>query len=127
VAVGFLGRRRIMTWKQVVALARRLPETELSTWYGTRGLKVASRGFARLRTEAEGGLVLKCGLEEKERLLESGNPAYYRTPHYNGYGSIIVDLTRISDGALKELLVQAWRLKAPLRLRRAFDAGLQGW
>jgi len=31
-----------------------------------------------------------CSLEEKERLLESGEPAYYTTPHYDGYGSIIV-------------------------------------
>jgi hypothetical protein len=116
-----------MTWKQVVGAGAPAAGDRLSTWYGTPGLRVASRGFARLRTEAEGGLVLTCGLEEKERLLESGYPAYYGTPHYEGSGSIIVELTRIFDGALKELLGQAWRLKAPLRLRRAFDAGLQGW
>jgi len=35
-----------------------------------------------------------CSLEEKERLLESGEPAYYTTPHYDGYGSIIVNLSK---------------------------------
>ena len=80
------------TWKDAVAIAKTLPGVEVATWYGTVGLKVAGKGFARLRTEAEGGLVLMCSLDEKQRLLESGEPAYYTTPHYDGYGSIIVNL-----------------------------------
>ena len=63
-------RRTGATWEDVIAIARELPQVEVSTWYGTPGLKVAGKGFARLRTEAEGGLVLMCSLEEKERLLE---------------------------------------------------------
>jgi hypothetical protein len=105
------------TWRDAIAIAKTLPRVEVSTWYGTPGLKVAGKGFARLRTEAEGGLVLTCSLEEKERLLESGEPAYYTTPHYDGYGSIIVDLKKISRDALRELIVQAWRLKAPPKVR----------
>ena len=105
------------TWKDAVAIARTLPEVEVSTWYGTPGLKVAGKGFARLRTEAEGGLVLMCTLEEKARLLESGEPAYYTTPHYDGYGSIIVNLAIVHPDALHELIVRAWYLKAAPRLR----------
>jgi hypothetical protein len=105
------------TWKDAVAIAKTLPGVEVSTWYGTVGLKVAGKGFARLRTEAEGGLVLMCSLDEKQRLLESGEPAYYTTPHYDGYGSIIVNLTKIDRAALRELMVQSWRMKAPARLR----------
>jgi len=104
------------TWKDAVAIARTLPGVEVSPWYGTIGLKVAGKGFARLRTEAEGGLVLMCTLEEKQRLLESGEPAYYTTPHYDGYGSIIVNLAKIDRNALHELIVQSWRMKAPPRL-----------
>jgi hypothetical protein len=105
------------TWRDAIAMAKKLPKVEVSTWYRTPGLKVAGKGFARLRTEAEGGLVLMCSLEEKERLLESGEPAYYTTPHYDGYGAIIVDLKTISRDALRELIVQAWRIKAPPKLR----------
>lgn len=36
---------------------------------------MAGKGFARLRSEAEGGLVLMCGLDEKEALLAGGDPA----------------------------------------------------
>lgn len=105
------------TWKEAIDIARALPQVEVATWYGTPGLKVAGKGFARLRTEAEGGLVLMCSLDEKERLLDSGEPAYYTTPHYDGYGSIIVNLSKIDRSALRELIVQAWRMKAPPRLR----------
>ncbi|MGW4480216.1 MmcQ/YjbR family DNA-binding protein [Rhodococcus triatomae] len=106
------------TWEQVVAFAVGLPEVEESTWYGTPALKVAGKGFARLRTEAEGGLVLMCGLDEKAALLASGDPAFHTTPHYDGYGAVLVDLERVDAAHLEELVEEAWRLKAPARLRR---------
>ncbi|WP_216211818.1 MmcQ/YjbR family DNA-binding protein [Amycolatopsis aidingensis] len=112
------------TWKDAIAIAERLPEVEESTWYRTPALKVRGKGFARLRTEAEGGLVLMCGLDEKAALLDSGDPAFYTTPHYDGYGSIIVDLERVDPGQLAELIEESWRLKAPARLRKELDAAL---
>jgi hypothetical protein len=104
------------TWEDVVRLASELPEVEAATWYRTPALKVAGKGFARLRTEAEGGLVVLCGLDEKAALLDSGDAAFFTTPHYDGYGSIIVDLDRVKVDQLRELLEEAWRLKAPRRL-----------
>ena len=110
------------TWNDAIKIAKTLPRVEVATWYGTPGLKVAGKGFARLRTEAEGGLVLMCSLDEKDRLLESGEPAYYSTPHYDGYGSIIVDLKRVPREALRELIVQSWMIKAPPRLRALWQS-----
>ncbi|UJW36474.1 MmcQ/YjbR family DNA-binding protein [Saccharothrix sp. AJ9571] len=98
-------------------MAKRLPEVEESTSYRTPALKVAGKSFARLRTEAEGGLVLMCGLDEKEALLASGDPAFYTTPHYDGYGAILVDLAKVDGEQLAELIEEAWRTKAPARLR----------
>jgi hypothetical protein len=111
------------TWDDVVAIATNLPEVHEDTWHHTPSLKVAGKGFARLRTEAEGGLVLMCELTEKEALLASGDPAFYTTPHYNGYGAILVDLDRIDRQQLSELIEEAWRIKAPAKLRRELDAG----
>lgn len=79
------------------------------------------KGFARLRTEAEGGLVLMCDLDEKEALLASGDPAFYTTPHYDGYGSILIDLERVEPDHLRELIEESWRRKAPAKLRKAYD------
>ncbi|MEQ3554913.1 MmcQ/YjbR family DNA-binding protein [Pseudonocardia nematodicida] len=108
-------------WDDVVRIGCALPEVEESTWYRTPALKVRGKGFARLRTEAEGGLVLMCALEEKEALLASGDPAFFTTAHYDGHGSILVDLDRVDPGPLAELIEEAWRRKAPATLVRRHD------
>jgi hypothetical protein len=109
------------TWDEVITIAKALPDVEESTSYGRPALKVAGKSFARLRTEAEGGLALMCGQEEKAALLASGDPAFYTTPHYDGYGTILVDLERVDVGQLTELIEESWRTKAPAKLRKAFD------
>ncbi len=109
------------TWEEVVALAGRLPEVEESTSYRTPSLKVAGKSFARLRTEAEGGLMLLCEHAEKEALLASGDPAYFTTPHYDGYGAILVDLEKVEKAQLSELIEEAWRMKAPARLTKGLN------
>ncbi|KAA0023533.1 MmcQ/YjbR family DNA-binding protein [Antrihabitans cavernicola] len=107
-----------ITWEQVVALGGELPGVEESTSYNTPALKVAGKLMARLRTEAEGGLMVICSLDEKEALLASGDAAFYTTPHYDGYGSILIDLDRVDEQQLRELIEEAWRMKASAKLRR---------
>lgn len=109
------------TWDDVVALATTLPDVKEAKWYGTPGLLVAGKGFARLRAEAEGGLVVMCSLGEKTALLSSRDPAFYTTPHYAGSGAILVNLDLVDADQLAELLTDAWRLKAPSRLRKLYD------
>jgi hypothetical protein len=106
------------SWEDIVEIAEALPEVQVSTSHGTPALKVKGKGFARLRTEAEGGLMLRCSMEEKEALLASGDPAFYTTSHYDGYPSILVDLTRIDADHLAELVEEAWWLRAPVTVRR---------
>ena len=110
------------SWDDVVRIGCALPEVEESTSYRTPALKVRSRSFARLRTEADDLLVLMCSLEEKEALLASGDPAFTTTAHYDGYGAILVDLDRVEEGQLAELIEEAWRRKAPVTVVRRFDA-----
>jgi len=107
------------SWQDVVRMASELPGVAESTSYRTPSLKVAGKGFARLRAEAEGGLMLRCTMDEKEALLASGDPAFYTTPHYDGYGAILVDLAEVDPTQLRELIEESWRLKAPAKLRRS--------
>lgn len=111
----------MVSWNEVVSLGQELAEVEESTSYRTPALKVRGKSFARLRTEAEGGLVLFCGTDEKAALLASGDPAFYTTPHYDGYGAILVDLAQVDPDELRELLTESWRRKAPATLRKRFD------
>ncbi|GAA1394149.1 MmcQ/YjbR family DNA-binding protein [Pseudonocardia kongjuensis] len=109
-------------WDDVVRIGCALPEVERSTWFRTPSLKVRGKGFARLRSESDGLVVLLCSPAEKEALLASGDPAYSTTPHYDGHGSILVDLDRVDPGQLAELVEEAWRRRAPATLIRAHDA-----
>lgn len=107
------------TWDDVLEIAAGLPEVEVSTWFRTPALRISKKGFARLRSE-DGGLVVLCELDEKARLLDRGDPAFYTTPHYDGYPAILVDLRRIDREALEQAVTAAWMVKAPQRLRRGF-------
>ena len=50
--------RTMATEDDVRAIALSLPGTSEEQWYQTPAYKVAGKGFLRLRTEAEGGLVV---------------------------------------------------------------------
>jgi len=110
------------TWDDVVTIASRLPEVEVTTSWQTPSLKVKGRFFARLRTEAEGGLALVCDPSEKAALLASADPAFYTTPHYDGYAMILIHLDRIDEQRLTDMIEDAWHRKAPARVRKAYDA-----
>jgi hypothetical protein len=110
----------------VRAIALSLPGATEEQWYQTPGYKVAGKGFLRLRTEAEGGLVVFVSdIGEKEALLTSGSEAFYTTPHYDGWPVVLVDLDKIDRNELRELITDSWLIKAPPRLRREFEAETQ--
>jgi hypothetical protein len=98
------------------AAKAKLPEIEESTWYGTPALKVAGKGFMRVK-DAE-TLVLMCPLEEKELLIEAAPDIYFETDHYKGWAAILVRVAKITEAELARRLEVAWRLKAPKRLLR---------
>jgi hypothetical protein len=106
------------TWDDVLAIGGGLPQVKESTSYHTPALKVAGKLIARLRTEAEGALMVRCVPEEKEALLAAGDPAFFTIAHYDGYPAILVRLELVDQRHLAELLHEAWLLQAPAKLRR---------
>jgi hypothetical protein len=107
------------TEADVRKIALSLPDTTEEQWYQTPGYKVAGKGFLRLRTEAEGGLVVFVSdLGEKEALLTGDPDTFFTTPHYDGYPVVLVNLDKIDQDELRELITDSWMIKAPPRLRR---------
>ncbi len=104
-----------ITWDQVVALASDLPEVAESTSYGTPALKVAGKLMGRLRTESDGSFALKTS--DKEALVAGDDPAYFTTPHYDGYNYILINLELVDPGELGELIDDAWHIAAPAKVR----------
>jgi hypothetical protein len=106
-------------WEMVCALGAELPEVEVDRWYGTPALKVAGKGFARLRED--GALVVMIDVLEREALMQSDAETFYITPHYQDYPAMLINLGRVDPEELRELLIESWRLKASKRLLKAFD------
>lgn len=62
------------------------------------------------------------GLAAKDLLIESNPVAIFTEPHYNGYPAILVKLAEIDCSELEELLIEAWRCKAPKEAILEYDA-----
>lgn len=96
-------------------LALSLPETTEKPSYGTPGFRVRDRLFARMREEDV--LVVFVPDELDKAALIASDPAkFFTVPHYDGHPMVLVRLSAVDDGELRELLVDAWRLRAPRRV-----------
>ena len=103
-------------------IALSLPETIEKPWFNTPGFRVKGKGFLRIRSEAEGGLVIfVADVAEKEALLASEPGKFFTTPHYDGYPAVLVNLAAVDVDELRELITDSWRLKAPKRVLKAFE------
>lgn len=108
------------SWDDVIAMGIELPETEVGTWYRTPALKVAGKGFVRLRDE-DGLVVVMIDMLEREAFMQSDPRAFLITPHYENYPAMLVDLDHAPGDELRELVIESWRRKAPKKLLRAYD------
>jgi len=122
------------TWDDVARLALALPETSEQVSRDLRQWRVKDKGFVwerplrRTDHEALGdsapvGPILGARVEHlmaKEALLADDPDVYFTTPHFDGYPAILVQLEHISVEDLRELIVEAWLVRAPKRLAKAF-------
>ena len=65
--------------------------------------------------------VAVASLSAKEILLGSDAQKFFTEPHYNGYPAILVRLEAVAAEELEDLIVEAWRTKAPADVVRQFD------
>lgn len=102
-----------------------LPGVEASTRYdGSPVLKAGGcfmAGLASHSSAEPGTLVVRCGLDERELLIEDAPDTYYLTDYYRSYPLVLARLARLDAVALRDLLSVSWRMaleKAPKRRRR---------
>ena len=108
------------TFETVREIALALPGMEDAISYGTPGLKVQGRFFARLREEDV--LALRMGFAEREALMDSDPEAFFLTEHYVNYPAVLVRLSRVRKRALAKVLRTAWEVVAaekPVKAGRA--------
>ena len=66
------------------------------------------------------------GVEEKQALMGAEPDIYFSTPHYDGWPAVLVRLAAVEPDELAELLTDGWRVQAPKRLVKEFDAAERG-
>lgn len=119
------------TFDDVRAIGLAFPETaEAPSYDGTRALKVRGRPFCRLwgpREHKRDGvsdtevLVVFCDLDAKPDLIAGSDGVLFETPHYHGYGAMLVRLAEVSIADLAMYLEWSYRLRAPKRLAALLD------
>ncbi len=122
------------TWEDVRRIAAALPETveeperqwrirkKLIAW--ERPLRKSDH--AALGADAPTGEILGirvCDAQDKLVLVAAEPHVFFTTPHFDGYPIVLVRLEPASAATLEELIVDAWRDRAPKRLVAKFDAG----
>ena len=113
--------------EDVRRIALSLPEVTEKPWFNTPGFRVKDKGFLRIRSEAEGGLVVFVSdLEEKEMLLASDPEKFFTTPHYDNYPVVLVNLPAVDVDELTEVIADSWRIKAPKRVLKEHEHRLPG-
>ena len=56
----------------------------------------------------------------KQALIADDPDVYFTIPHFDGYPAILVRLDRIDIDELTELITEAWLLRAPKRVAKAY-------
>lgn len=125
------------TWDDVRAVVATLPEVGEESPRGLLGWRVRTRTFvwerplrradlAALGDAAPDGPVLAAHVPDegvKQALIADDRDAFFTTPHFDGYPIVLVRLDRVAAADLRELIVEAWLVRAPKRLAaRYLDA-----
>jgi hypothetical protein len=118
------------TLDDVTTVARTLPEVVEGDRRGSRVWSVAGRTFAWERSFSKADIrrfgeqsppqgpilaVRVADLEEKEAVLQA-DPAFFTIPHFDGYSAVLVELAKVSLGALNDVVVDGWLACAPTKL-----------
>ena len=109
----------MLTFDDVVRIASDLPGIELGTSFGTPALRVGKRLICRMWEDGE-TMVLK-PLEDIELqfLMDTQPEVFYQTPHYQGWPTVLIHLSRIDEAQLRDLIEQCWERLATKRLLAA--------
>jgi hypothetical protein len=80
---------------------------------------VRGKFVAALRSNPD-ALVVRCDLDEKPLLLEARPDILFETPHYHGWGYMLVRLEASPEDA-REFLTDSWLLAAPKKLAESLS------
>jgi hypothetical protein len=113
-------RSRSVGFRDFCAAARKLPDVEISTSYGTPALKVKGRMILRMHDKLD-AVVLRVDFISRQILMQADPQTFFITDHYKNYPAMLVRLSAVNRAALPDLVERAWRQVAPARLVEKHD------
>ncbi|HEY2825416.1 MAG TPA: MmcQ/YjbR family DNA-binding protein [Gemmatimonadales bacterium] len=100
---------------KVLRAAAKLPGIEVGTAWGTPALRVKGKFLVCVRRDGE-TLALRTDFDSRDAMLTLEPDIFYITDHFRDYPGVIVRLSAVRQGKLREILTDAWHLVAPKSL-----------
>src|SRR5215470_2214708 len=103
--------RLTIDFDTVRRLAREIGDVEESTIHGAPSLKVRGKLLTCIpvhKSAEPGSLAVRIDFDRRAELIAAEPDVYYLTDHYLNYPTVLVRLSSIHAGALKDLLRMAW-------------------
>jgi len=110
-----------MRMKELRAFALSLPEAEERETWGEATFRVRDRIFVMAAPDGKTASV-KASLEEQAALIRADPETFSVAPYVGRHGWILVRLGGVDATEMRELVTEAWRMTAPKRLVKQFDA-----
>ena len=110
------------TMDTVEAIARTLPDVDVTTAWGATALKVRGRMFACMainKAAEPNSLMVRMDFADRDALIEEDPATYYLKDHYAPYPCVLVRLSRVHADALRDLVTGAYRFIAAKAPRKA--------
>jgi hypothetical protein len=110
-------RPKTASFDAIQRMGLKLPDVEAATKYdGSPVLKVGGAFMAGLASHDSADadtLVVRCDLEDRERMIEDAPDTYYVTEYYAKYPLVLVRLSHVNTDALRDLLAVSRQLTLP--------------
>jgi hypothetical protein len=111
-----------MTFDDVMLIASELPGVEVGTSYGTSALRVGKKLLCRMWEDGETMVLKPIEDIELQFLMDTQPEVFYQTPHYQGWPTVLIHLSRIDEPQMRELIEECWERLATRKLLAARGA-----
>jgi hypothetical protein len=112
--------KRALTFDAVRKIGLALPGVEAGAAYGSPALKVRGKLLAGIpvnRSAEPGSLMVCVDFDDRAELFAAAPDIYYLTDHYRPHPAVLVRLSRIDAGMLRDLLGMAHKFVTRKRPR----------
>ncbi|RYY35528.1 MAG: hypothetical protein EOP46_09690 [Sphingobacteriaceae bacterium] len=97
-----------------------LPGTSEKICFDTPAFYVNNKIIARLKEDDENFVLYT---EERDKWMQADPVTFHITDHYVNYKFMLVRLDTVNPDDMKQLLITAWKNRAPKRLLKDWEEG----